>query len=142
MKYFILSQASRLLFPALLVLSLIVLYRGHNLPGGGFIGGLLAATAFILVGLANSMEQAKAKLRIEPVALMALGLLVAVASGLPGLLTSAPFMTGMWLPASPSRSSAKCTSARRLYSMSGSTWWWLVLLCKPPSASRGWLTIK
>jgi multicomponent Na+:H+ antiporter subunit B len=98
MKYFILSQASRLLFPALLVLSLIVLYRGHNLPGGGFIGGLLAATAFILVGLANSMEQAKAKLRIEPVALMALGLLVAVASGLPGLLTSAPFMTGMWLP--------------------------------------------
>ena len=35
MKYFILGQASRFLFPVLLVLSLIVLYRGHNLPGGG-----------------------------------------------------------------------------------------------------------
>lgn len=98
MKYFILAQASRLLFPALLVLSLLVLYRGHNLPGGGFIGGLLAATAFILVGLGDSMERAKAMLRIEPVKLMALGLLVAVVSGLPGMLRGAPFLTGEWLP--------------------------------------------
>lgn len=98
MKYFILNQASRLLFPALLVLSLVVLYRGHNLPGGGFIGGLLAATAFILVGLGDSMERAKELLRIEPVKLMALGLMVAVISGLPGLLRGAPFMTSEWLP--------------------------------------------
>ncbi|MGZ0654309.1 MnhB domain-containing protein [Coraliomargarita sp. W4R53] len=98
MKYFILGQASRLLFPALLVLSLIVLYRGHNLPGGGFIGGLLAATAFILVGLGDSMVRAKALLRIEPVKLMALGLAVALMSGLPGLLRGMPFMTSEWLP--------------------------------------------
>ncbi|WPJ95271.1 MnhB domain-containing protein [Coraliomargarita algicola] len=98
MKYFILNQASRLLFPALLVLSLMVLYRGHNLPGGGFIGGLLAATAFILVGLGDSMERAKELLRIEPVKLMALGLLVAVVSGMPSLLRGAPFMTSEWLP--------------------------------------------
>ncbi|HBR94452.1 MnhB domain-containing protein [Coraliomargarita sp. SDUM461003] len=98
MKYFILNQASRLLFPALLILSLIVLYRGHNLPGGGFIGGLLAATAFILVGLGDSMERAKELLRIEPVKLMALGLLVAVVSGMPSLLRGAPFMTSEWLP--------------------------------------------
>ena len=98
MSYFILGQASRLLFPALLLLSLLVLYRGHNLPGGGFIGGLLAATAFILVGLGHSMERAKAMLGVEPVKLMALGLLVALVSGLPGLLVGAPFMTGQWLP--------------------------------------------
>ena len=98
MKYFILGQASRLLFPALLLLSLIVLYRGHNLPGGGFIGGLLAATAFILVGLGDSMERAKTMLRIEPVKLMALGLVVALLSGLPGMLRGASFMTGEWLP--------------------------------------------
>jgi len=94
MKYFILIQASRILFPTLLVLSLIVLYRGHNLPGGGFIGGLMAATAFILMGISRSMEQAKRALRIDPVVLMAVGLLVALVSGLPG----APFMTGQWLP--------------------------------------------
>lgn len=98
MRYFILAQASRILFPALLVLSLIVLYRGHNLPGGGFIGGLLAANAFILVGLGHSMDRAKTLLRVEPVKLMALGLLVAIVSGLPGILRGAPFMTGEWLP--------------------------------------------
>jgi multicomponent Na+:H+ antiporter subunit B len=98
MKYFILIQASRILFPTLLVLSLIVLYRGHNLPGGGFIGGLMAATAFILMGISRSMEQAKRALRIDPVVLMAVGLLVALVSGLPGILAGAPFMTGQWLP--------------------------------------------
>ena len=98
MKYFILIQASRILFPTLLVLSLIVLYRGHNLPGGGFIGGLMAATAFILMGISRSMEQAKRGLRIDPVVLMAVGLLVALVSGLPGILAGAPFMTGQWLP--------------------------------------------
>lgn len=98
MKYFILAQASRLLFPALLILSLIVLYRGHNLPGGGFIGGLLAATAFILQGLGASMESARARLRIEPVTLMALGLLIALLSGVPGLFGGSAFMTGEWLP--------------------------------------------
>lgn len=98
MKYFILIQASRILFPILLVLSLIVLYRGHNLPGGGFIGGLLAATAFILVGISQSMDQAKKSLRVDPVTLMAVGLLVALVSGLPGMLAGSPFMTGQWLP--------------------------------------------
>ena len=43
MNNFLLSKTGRLLFPFLLIMSLIVLYRGHNLPGGGFIGGLMAA---------------------------------------------------------------------------------------------------
>lgn len=99
MKYFILSQASRILFPALFILSLLVLYRGHNLPGGGFIGGLLAAAAFILVGLGDSMERARAMLRVDPVILMALGMAVLVISAVPSLIIGQPFMTGLWLPA-------------------------------------------
>ncbi|PXA04748.1 Na(+)/H(+) antiporter subunit B [Coraliomargarita sinensis] len=98
MRYFILAQAARILFPSLLVLSLIVLYRGHNLPGGGFIGGLMAATAFILVGISESMDRAKRLLRIEPFVLMAWGLATAAGSGLPGLFTGSAFMTGQWLP--------------------------------------------
>ena len=98
MSYFILSQASRLLFPLLLVLSLVVLYRGHNLPGGGFIGGLIAATAFILIGVGESMDRARATLRVEPVVLMAWGLASAVISGLPGVFAGQAFMTGVWLP--------------------------------------------
>lgn len=98
MDNFILRRSTRILFPALLILSIIVLYRGHNLPGGGFIGGLMAATAFILVGISNSMDRARALLRIEPVTLMAWGLAVAVVSGLPGLMSHGVFMTGLWLP--------------------------------------------
>lgn len=98
MESFILSRAGRLLFPWLLLLSLIVLYRGHNLPGGGFIGGLLAAAAFILVGIGDSMEFARRRLRCDPTTLMAAGLAIAVASGLLGMLFGEPFLTGEWLP--------------------------------------------
>lgn len=98
MNNFILAQAARILFPSLLVLSVVVLYRGHNLPGGGFIGGLLAASAYIFVGIGHSMGHAKRVLRVNPVVLMAWGLAIAVISGLPGLLQGAPFMTGQWLP--------------------------------------------
>ncbi|CAA6678339.1 MULTISPECIES: MnhB domain-containing protein [unclassified Lentimonas] len=98
MRYFILRQASHILFPCLLLLSLVVLYRGHNLPGGGFIGGLMAATAFILVGIGSGMDAAKAKLRIDPVTLLGVGLAVAVLSGLPGMLHGGAFLTGAWLP--------------------------------------------
>lgn len=99
MKYFILGFAGRLLFPCLIVLSLIVLYRGHNLPGGGFIGGLMAATAYIIVGLGSAtMQEAKAKLRIDPVRLLAVGLAIAIFSGLPGMLGGGEFLIGKWLP--------------------------------------------
>lgn len=98
MKYFILGHSARILFPALIVLSLIVLYRGHNLPGGGFIGGLMAATAYILVGLGSTMQAAKTKLRVDPVTLLGVGLAVAIISGLPGMLGGGPFLSGMWLP--------------------------------------------
>lgn len=98
MKYFILGYAGRILFPLLIVLSLIVLYRGHNLPGGGFIGGLMAATAYILIGIGSTMTQAKASLRIDPVMLLAIGLAIAVLSGFPGMLGGDAFLTGRWLP--------------------------------------------
>jgi multicomponent Na+:H+ antiporter subunit B len=98
MRYFILAYAGRILFPCLIVLSLAVLYRGHNLPGGGFIGGLMAATAYILVGIGSSMAQAKALLRVDPVVLLGLGLLLAIVSGLPGMLGGGAFLTGKWLP--------------------------------------------
>lgn len=98
MKYFILAQSTRILFPTLLVFSLLVLYRGHNLPGGGFIGGLMAATSFILVGISTNMDEARRILRIHPVSLMAIGLAAALASAIPSFLMGEAFMTGAWLP--------------------------------------------
>lgn len=98
MESFVLSRAGRRLFPFLLILSIWVLYRGHNLPGGGFIGGLLAAMAFILVGLGDSMDYARKKLRIRPTILMGIGLAVAVGSGFFAMIPGEPYMTGEWLP--------------------------------------------
>jgi multicomponent Na+:H+ antiporter subunit B len=94
----ILRQSGRALFPWLIVLSVIVLYRGHNLPGGGFIGGLIAATAFLLASLGDSLSEARRLLRIDPTALMGVGLAVAIVSGFPGVFAGLPFLSGEWLP--------------------------------------------
>lgn len=93
----ILSIAARLLMPLLLMFSVFLLFRGHNAPGGGFVGGLVAASAFSLYAIANGVSAARAALRTEPRILAAVGLLVSLASGLPGLLAGGPFMSGVWL---------------------------------------------
>lgn len=94
----ILRLASRALFLPLLILSLVALYRGHNLPGGGFIGGLLASAPFVLISLASGVQAARTKLRLSPVTLMATGIIFALAGALPSLFFAETFFTGLWLP--------------------------------------------
>ncbi|MEM1158221.1 MAG: MnhB domain-containing protein [Verrucomicrobiota bacterium] len=94
----ILRLASRALFLPLLLLSVVVLYRGHNLPGGGFIGGLLASAPFVLVSLASGVEAARTRLRFSPITLMATGITCALAGALPSLFFEETFFTGLWLP--------------------------------------------
>lgn len=98
MNSFILKTSSRILVPLLFGLSLFVLYRGHNLPGGGFIGGLIAASGYAFLILADSVERSRAALHISPNILMAIGLGFALSSCLPGLLVGDYFMQGIWLP--------------------------------------------
>lgn len=93
----ILRTASTYLLPLLLLFSVFILLRGHYLPGGGFIGGLIASIAFILHGSANGQENTKTLLRIHPGFLMPVGLTIAFFSGIAGMvLEGKPFMTGMW----------------------------------------------
>ena len=99
MPSLILRSGARFLVPLMLVFSVFLLVRGHNEPGGGFVGGLVAATAFALVLLAEGLEVARRLLRLEPLAFVAAGLLVALLSGLPPLLAGWPLMTGRWLKA-------------------------------------------
>jgi multicomponent Na+:H+ antiporter subunit B len=93
----ILRSGTRFLVPLMLLFSLFLLVRGHNEPGGGFVGGLVAATAIALVLLAEGLGEARRLLRVDPLALVAAGLLVALASGVPPLLRGWPYMTGLWL---------------------------------------------
>ena len=53
MKTLILRTASNYLLPILLLFSIFILLRGHYLPGGGFVGGLIASIAFVLHAFAN-----------------------------------------------------------------------------------------
>jgi multicomponent Na+:H+ antiporter subunit A len=94
----ILFEAARYLAPLMVLLSFYLLLRGHNEPGGGFVGGLLAAAAFALHVIASDVGHARRMLRLEPRTLMGVGLLVALLSGIPALLRGLPYMTGLWLP--------------------------------------------
>ncbi len=96
MKSTILSVSARFLLPLLLVFSLFMLVRGHNEPGGGFIGGLVAASGFALYVLAFSVQEAKDLLRIDPRTLTGVGLIVAVGSACVSFIAGEPFMTGLW----------------------------------------------
>lgn len=92
----ILRTATRLIMPLLLVVSIYLLLRGHDQPGGGFIAGLMAASAFALYAVAYGAEAMARLLRFEPHAIIGGGLLVALASGIPGMLLGQPFLTGLW----------------------------------------------
>ncbi len=91
----ILTTATRFLLPLLLVFSIFVLLRGHNDPGGGFIGGLVGSAAFALYALAFDVRDARSALRISPRKLFAIGLLFAIVGGSFPLLVGYPFMTGL-----------------------------------------------
>jgi multicomponent Na+:H+ antiporter subunit B len=96
MNSIILRTAIRYLMPLLLLFSVFLLVRGHNQSGGGFAGGLVAAAAFALYSLSYNADEARRVLRIPASLLIASGLLIAVASGLIGLLAGQPFLTGLW----------------------------------------------
>lgn len=93
----ILATAVQLLLPLLLLLSLFLLFRGHNEPGGGFVGGLAAAAGFALYALASGVDAARQLIRVHPRTLITAGLLTGLGSGCAGLLAGRPFMTGLWL---------------------------------------------
>jgi len=95
----ILRTGARMLLPICIALSLLALYRGHNSPGGGFIGGLIYASGFLFYSMAFGFEAMRKRLAISPKTYIGVGLIVALASGFFGPAAGLPFMTGMWLPA-------------------------------------------
>ena len=92
----ILSASASLIAGLMGLLALYILLRGHNEPGGGFIGGLVGAGALIVLGFAHGMDRARRALRFHPIALAGAGLLIALLSGLPALLIGQPFLTHLW----------------------------------------------
>ena len=76
--------------------SLLLLWRGHNLPGGGFIGGLVAACGLILLVLTYGHGQIRRVLPVAPAQLIGIGLGCAAGAGMLGLIAGSAFLTGLW----------------------------------------------
>ncbi len=92
----ILSTATRILLPILLLFSVFILIRGHHEPGGGFVGGLIASMAFALYTIANGITHARQIFPFNPNLLIICGLSFALISGLFSLFTGAPGFTSLW----------------------------------------------
>lgn len=93
----ILEAAAGPLYILILATSVWVLLRGHNEPGGGFIGGLIAVSASILWAVAHGSDAARLRLPMrDPLRLAAVGVLLAAVSGLPALLIGSAYLTHLW----------------------------------------------
>src|SRR4029079_11775406 len=80
----------------LLLFAVFLLLRGHNQPGGGFVGGLVVSSSFVLYSIAFGVDASRRALLISPATLLGVGPLVALTSGLPAVITGQPFMTAQW----------------------------------------------
>ena len=96
MKTVILATTIRLLIPLFLVFSVYILFRGHNDPGGGFIGGLIGSIAFVFHAMTHGSAVTRKALRMEPLMLIAAGLLASATSTIVSLFVGLEFLTSLW----------------------------------------------
>ena len=96
MNTLIFRTLAPLIVAIMLVFSAYVCLRGHNEPGGGFIGGLIAAAALEVLALAIGVKETRTALRVDPVSIAGFGVFLAGLSGLLSLFIGAPFMTSIW----------------------------------------------
>lgn len=76
--------------------SLYVLLRGHNEPGGGFIGGLIGASSLAILVISDGAETVRRVLRSSPIILAGSGLLLSVLSGLVSFFVGEELLSGLW----------------------------------------------
>ncbi len=89
----IMATLSRLLLPLALLVSVYIFLRGHNMPGGGFIAGLITAVALILQYLANGIDWTRGRVPANAHPLIGSGLLIATLTGLGSWVFGYPFLT-------------------------------------------------
>lgn len=81
------------LFPVIMIVAIYLFLRGHDLPGGGFSGGITMSIALILQYMAGGTRWVEARVRILPIRWMGLGLLCAVLTGMGACIFGYPFLT-------------------------------------------------
>ncbi len=97
MRSLILRTVAPLIVGLMVLFSIFVLLRGHNEPGGGFIGGLIAVAALSIYGIAFGVETVRRAIVFHPLAIAGAGLMLSTLSGLVSMVFHVPFMTGLWI---------------------------------------------
>jgi multicomponent Na+:H+ antiporter subunit A len=93
----ILDVGAEVLFHSVLLASLYLLFAGHNQPGGGFIGGLVAAAGFGLRYLAGGRREVVDASRLRPWAFLGAGLLIASATAIAAIVAGGQLLeSSIW----------------------------------------------
>lgn len=97
MRTLIFRTVAPYLSSLMLLFSIFVLLRGHNEPGGGFIGGLIGASALAIYGIACGVSPVRRAIRFHPMSLAGFGLFFASIAGVMSVFTGVPYLTGLWV---------------------------------------------
>ena len=107
----VLTVGVDLVFHTILVFSVYLLFAGHNQPGGGFVGGLLAGAALVLLYASGGSAAVERTARVEPQTLFGVGLLLSAVTGIvPALLGDAFLQSATWTWAVPVLGTVKASS--------------------------------
>jgi len=97
MNSIIIKLASKYLRALLIIFSVFVLLRGHNYPGGGFIGGILAASGIFFDAFANTVGKVQQKLLIKPVQFISIGLACCLSAAILGIFIKDAVLASIWI---------------------------------------------
>jgi multicomponent Na+:H+ antiporter subunit B len=92
----LLERTAPLLYWVMLAIALAILLRGHNEPGGGFIGGLVAVAASALLAILLGPAAALRRQPLAPLRLALAGVGLTLASGLPAVFLGMSYLTHLW----------------------------------------------
>lgn len=92
MSTLILRTAIKLIVPLGLMFALFMAIKGHNEPGGGFIGGLIAAVGLVIYRMADGPEAFRRLIPMHPRIIMFTGLAIALLAALGPLALGMPLL--------------------------------------------------
>lgn len=92
----IFATTAHIVTTLMLMFSLYLLLRGHNAPGGGFIGALIAVIGFALLIFAESPQYVRERLNFAPLNIALFGIALSFVAGLMSVALGLPFLTGLW----------------------------------------------
>lgn len=98
-KSLIFEVSLRIITPIILLSSLLIFWRGHQLPGGGFIGGLVVGSVFAIYSFCFGTKQTLSYMRLSPLSFITAGLFCALLSGVLPLFNGLVAFQGIWIEA-------------------------------------------